>query len=50
MPAWLCSSIASGTGQPDSTASRKRCSEPTPGLPPHEKIMRSAQPMPIIWS
>ena len=38
MPAWLCSSISSGCGQPCSTASRKRCSDPTPGLPPHEKI------------
>ena len=44
MPAWLCSSISSGCGQPFSTASRKRCSEPTPGLPPHEKISPVAQP------
>ena len=50
MPAWLCSSMASGWGQPFSTASRKRCSDPTPGLPPHEKISPLAQPAPISWS
>ena len=50
MPACECSSIASGTGHPCSTASRNRCSEPTPGLPPHEKIIRDAHPEPIIWS
>ena len=32
------------------TASRKRWSEPTPGLPPQEKVSWLAQPMPIIWS
>ena len=37
MAACECSSISSFCGQPFSTASRKRCSEPTPGLPPHEK-------------
>ena len=37
-------------GQPFSIASRNRCSEPTPGLPPHEKVSLRAQPMPIIWS
>ena len=37
MAAWECSSSASGCGQPFSTASRSRCSEPTPGLPPQEK-------------
>ena len=38
MPACACSSSASGAGQPFSTASRSRCNEPTPGLPPQEKI------------
>ena len=37
-------------GQPFSTASRRRCSEPTPGLPPQEKTSFRAQPVPIIWS
>ena len=32
------------------TASRNRCSEPTPGLPPHENTSRRAHPAPIIWS
>ena len=50
MPAWQCSSSSSGCGQPCSTASRRRCSEPTPGLPPHEKTSFRAQPMPISWS
>ena len=36
MAACECSSISSLCGQPFSIASRKRCSEPTPGLPPHE--------------
>ena len=31
-------------------ASRKRCSEPTPGLPPQEKTSSRAHPAPIIWS
>ena len=39
-----------GTGQPFPTASRSQCSEPTPGLPPHENTSRRAQPIPIIWS
>ena len=34
---------SSGCGQPFSTASRMRCSEPTPGLPPQEKISLSAR-------
>ena len=42
--AWLCSSISSGCGQPFSTASRKRCSEPTPGLPPHENVSLRGAP------
>src|SRR5262245_45880405 len=43
MAAWECSSIASGCGQPFSTASRRRWSEPTPGLPPPgEHELRSA--------
>ena len=50
MPAWLCSSSSSGCGQPCSTASRKRWSEPTPGLPPHENTSAFAQPAPISWS
>src|SRR5215212_3948792 len=50
MPAWLCSSISIGCGHPFSMASRKRCSEPTPGLPPYENTSRRAQPAPIIWS
>jgi hypothetical protein len=37
-------------GHAFSTASRIRCSEPTPGFPPHENLSRAAQPMPIIWS
>ena len=41
---------ASGPGQPFSTASRNRCSEPTPGLPPQEKISLLAQPAPMSWS
>ena len=40
----------SGTGQSSSTASRNRCSEPTPGLPAHEKTSLRAQPIPISWS
>ena len=32
MPAWLCSSSSIGRGQPCSTASRNRCSPPTPGI------------------
>ncbi len=44
MPACAFSSSASGAGQPCSTASRNRCSEPTPGLPPQEKISFDAQP------
>ena len=35
---------------PVCTASRKRCSEPTPGLPPQLKISLRAQPAPISWS
>ena len=38
---------------PASPARRRRasrCSEPTPGLPPHEKISLRAQPAPISWS
>ena len=50
MPAWLCSSSRSARGQPFSTASRKRWSEPTPGFPPHENTSLRAQPIPIIWS
>jgi hypothetical protein len=50
IPAWLCSSISSGTGQPCSTASLNLCSDPTPGLPAQEKISLRAQPAPIIWS
>ena len=38
MPACACSSMASGRGHSFSTASRSRCSDPTPGLPPHENI------------
>ena len=34
IPAWLCSSSSIGRGQPCSTASRNRCNDPTPGLPP----------------
>ncbi len=41
---------ASGAGQPFSTASRTRWSEPTPGLPVHENTSLSAQPMPTSWS
>ncbi len=37
MAACECSSSSSLCGQPFSTASRRRCSEPTPGLPPQEK-------------
>ena len=37
IPACEYSSSSSGRGQPFSTASRRRCSDPTPGLPPHEK-------------
>ena len=44
------SSISSGRGQPRSMASRRRCREPTPGLPPQEKISLRAAPMPINWS
>ena len=40
--AWLCSCSSSACGQPFSTASRSRCSEPTPGLPPHENVRRLA--------
>jgi len=50
MAAWLCSSISMELGQPRSTASRKRWSDPTPGFPPHEKMTRRAHPIPIIWS
>ena len=50
IPAWLCSSISSGCGQPCSTASLNRCSEPTPGFPPQEKTSLRAQPAPISWS
>ena len=50
IPAWLCSSISSGCGQPFCTASRNRCSEPTPGLPPQQKTSFRAQPMPMSWS
>jgi len=50
MPAWLCSSICSGTGQLWLSASRMRCSEPTPGLPPQENTSFDAQPAPIIRS
>ena len=39
-----------GPGQAFSTASRNRCSDPTPGLPPQEKISLLAQPAPISWS
>ena len=42
--------LAAAPGQPCSTASRSRCSEPTPGLPPQEKTSSLAQPAPIIWS
>ena len=41
---------SSGCGQSFSTASRKRCSEPTPGLPPQEKISLRTHPAPISWS
>ncbi len=50
IPACECSSSSSGAGQLRSTASRKRCSEPTPGFPPHENVSLRAQPAPIIWS
>ena len=50
IPAWLCSSICNGAGQPVASASRIRCSDPTPGLPPHENTSLDAQPAPIIWS
>ena len=45
MAAWLCSSSSSGAGQPRSTASRMRCSDPTPGLPPQEKTSLRAAPI-----
>ena len=44
--AWLCSTISSGSGQPRSTASRSRCSDPTPGLPPHENTSLPRRPHP----
>src|SRR6476660_4014133 len=44
MPAWLCSSICKGVGHPFWMASRKRCKEPTPGLPPHEKMSLAVKP------
>ena len=50
IPAWLCSSSCNGPGQAFSTASRNRCSEPTPGLPPQEKISLLAHPAPMSWS
>ena len=49
-PARPCSSSPRGPGQSCSTASRRRYSEPTPGLPPHEKISARTQPAPISWS
>ena len=33
-----------------STASRRRWRDPTPGLPPQEKMSLLAHPLPIIWS
>src|SRR5581483_7807816 len=45
-----CSSSSSGAGHPFSTASRKRRSDPTPGLPPQENTSLRAQPIPINWS
>ena len=50
IPAWLCSSSSSGRGQSCSTASRNRCSEPTPGLPPQENTSLRAHPAPMSWS
>ena len=50
MAAWECSSISIGLGQPFSTASRRRNSEPTPGLPPQENTSFATQPMPMSWS
>ena len=44
-PACECSSSSSGRGQPCSTASRNRWSDPTPGLPPQEKTSLRAQPI-----
>jgi len=49
-PSVLCSSSSSGPGQECSTASRNRCSDPTPGLPPQENTSLRAHPAPIIWS
>ena len=46
----VCSSSSSDAGQSRSTASRMRCSDPTPGLPPQLNTSRRAQPAPIIWS
>ena len=46
MPACECSSSSSGTGQSCSTASRNRCSEPTPGFPPHENTIFAGAPHP----
>ena len=38
------------TRHDEKTASRNRRSEPTPGLPPHEKTSLLAHPIPISWS
>ena len=50
MPACECSSSSSGAGQPCSTASRSRCSEPTPGLPPQREheLPRAAHPDQLV--
>ena len=49
-PAWECSSNSRGRGYWFSTASRIRCNDPTPGLPPQEKISLPTQPAPMSWS
>ena len=50
MPKWEYSSISSGRPPLPSTARRKACSEPAPGLPAQEKTSFRAQPAAIIWS
>ena len=47
MPKWEYSSSSRG-GSPFSTARRKACSDPAPGLPAQEKTSFLAQPAAII--
>jgi hypothetical protein len=50
MPKWLYSSTSRGAGSARSIRLRMAWSDPTPGLPSHEKISLRATPPAIIWS